>query len=339
MLACVDRAFTKKESGLEFENGVPRIVESEVTDAENGKVVWAPKKSIWFLSNAITALIGGYFFFSWSALAIFILFTGLTLCLGHSLGLHRRLIHNSYNCPLWLEYVFVHFGVLVGMAGPLGMVHQHDLRDWAQRKRSCHSYLRHGEHFFKDGWWQLNCDLRLDNPPTFNPEDRIKKDAILVFMERTWVLQQLPWVFLFYIIGGLPWVVWGISARITISVLGHWLIGYFAHNQGGRDWHVSGAAVQGYNVPIAAIITMGESWHNNHHAFPGSAILGIYEYQADPGWWVLNVLRNFGLVWDVVLPVDLPVRPELMLIEQNALKSLKFKSPKPCPVLGALDGS
>lgn len=169
---------------METESGVPRIIEDHLTDANAGKVVWAPVKSIWFLSNALIALIGGYLFFSWSAFGVFLGFTALTLCLGHSLGMHRRLIHNSYNCPRWLEYLFVHFGVLVGMAGPIGMVHQHDLRDWAQRKRSCHSCLRHGESFFKDGWWQLNCDLQLENPPKFKPEDRIQNDAVFQFMEK-----------------------------------------------------------------------------------------------------------------------------------------------------------
>lgn len=323
---------------METESGVPRIIEDHLTDANTGKVVWAPVKSIWFLSNALIALIGGYLFFSWSAFGVFLGFTALTLCLGHSLGMHRRLIHNSYKCPRWLEYLFVHFGVLVGMAGPIGMVHQHDLRDWAQRKRSCHSYLRHGERFFKDGWWQLNCDLQLENPPKFKPEDRIQNDAVFQFMERTWMLQQLPWALLFFAIGDLPWVIWGICARIAVSVAGHWLVGCFAHNQGHRDWHVSGVAVQGHNVPFAAIITMGESWHNNHHAFPGSAMLGIYESQPDPGWWVLNALRNLGLVWDVVLPIDLPTRPELMRIEQQPNENEKLKSPKPCAVLGALNG-
>lgn len=111
------------------ESGVPRIIENALTDADHGKVSWAPVKSIWFLSNALFALIGGYVYFSWSALVLFFAFTGLTLCLGHSLGMHRRLIHNSHKCPLWLEYILVHFGVIVGMAGPFGMVHQHDSRD------------------------------------------------------------------------------------------------------------------------------------------------------------------------------------------------------------------
>ena len=56
---------------------------------------------------------------------------------------------------------------------------------------------------------------------------------------------------------------------------------------------------------------MGEAWHNNHHAFPESARLGLERGQNDAGWWMLCVLRKLGLVWNIQLPEDLPVRPEL----------------------------
>ena len=102
--------------------------------------------------------------------------------------------------------------------------------------------------------------------------------------------QQLPWALLFFAVGGLTWVVWGICARVAASVTGHWLVGYFAHNRGPRSWHVEGAGVQGYNVPYCGRITMGEAWHNNHHAFPSSARLGLRDDEVDPGWWVLRAL-------------------------------------------------
>jgi fatty-acid desaturase len=96
--------------------------------------------------------------------------------------------------------------------------------------------------------------------------------------------QQIPWAVLFFAIGGVPWVVWGIAVRVAASVTGHWLVGYFAHNRGPRSWHVEGAGVQGYNVPYCGLITMGEAWHNNHHAFPGSARLGLRDGEIDPVW-------------------------------------------------------
>ena len=317
-------------------NDTPRMIETLHTNANIGRVVWSPVKSIWYLFHAIVALVGGYLYFSWSALTVFLIFTGLTLCLGHSLGMHRRLIHKSYDCPLWLEYFFVHLGTLVGMAGPLGMMHQHDLRDWAQRQSDCHPYLRHGNTIGKDGWQQLNCDLILDNPPEFLPEESVKKDGIYAFMEKTWMWQQLPWALLLFYFGGVAWVVWGISARIFVSVTGHWLVGHFAHNKGHRDWHVEGAAVQGYNIKFAGLISMGESWHNNHHAYPGSAMLGLYKGQSDPGWQVLNALHNFGLVWNIKLPKDLDYRPELFEVKNSENYVNSFNSVKECKVINLL---
>ena len=65
-----------------------------------------------------------------------------------------------------------------------------------------------------------------------------------------------------------------------------------------------------------AIITMGEGWHNNHHAFPGSARLGVRDGELDPGWWVLSGLRRVGLIWNVKTPETLPYRPNLLALEQ-----------------------
>jgi stearoyl-CoA desaturase (delta-9 desaturase) len=59
---------------------------------------------------------------------------------------------------------------------------------------------------------------------------------------------------------------------------------------------------------------MGESWHNNHHAFPGSAKLGLYPGQVDPGWWVLAALAKIHLVWHIKQPSDLPWRNELSVV-------------------------
>src|SRR5262245_41850293 len=136
-------------------------------------------------------------------------------------------------------------------------------------------------------------------------------------MERKWMWQQLPWALLFLAIGGWSWVVWGVCARVAVCVTGHWLVGYFAHNEGRCDWHVEGAGVQGYNVRFCGLITMGEAWHNNHHAYPGSARLGLYKGQTDIGWWVLMAFQRLGLAWNIKTPRDLPARPELRALSST----------------------
>jgi fatty-acid desaturase len=293
----------------------PRMFDADDTDAVAGTVYWSAAKSLWIGSMTVAALVGGPLCFSWSALALFIVTSALTVCLGHSLGMHRRLIHRSYGCPLWLERLFVYLGTLVGMAGPYGMIRQHDIRDWAQRKPACHAYLAHRSPMLLDGFWQLHCDVNLDHPPRLVLEQRVADDVFYRFLERSWRLQQLPWAVLFLAIGGLPWLVWGIAVRIAVSVTGHWLVGYFAHNRGPRNWHVEGAGVQGFNVPYCSLLTMGEGWHNNHHAFPASARLGLSGNEWDPGWWVLCGLAKVGLVWDLKTPATLPGRPNLRRLE------------------------
>jgi fatty-acid desaturase len=139
----------------------------------------------------------------------------------------------------------------------------------------------------------------------------------------------LPLALLLYGLGGWGYVIWGVCLRIFFSLTGHWLIGYFAHNRGPRSWLVKGAGVQGYNVPRAGFVSMGEAWHNNHHAFPASARLGLHEGETDVGWWVLVALRRLGLVWNVKTPECLPHREVLVRIspgkavpfpEQNGLE-------------------
>jgi fatty-acid desaturase len=304
----VDEALANSESSLRS----PRMFDTDDTDAVEGVVRWQPVKSLWISGLTLAALIGGPLTFTWGALALFLATTAVTVCLGHSLGMHRRLIHRAYDCPLWLERLFVYLGTLVGMAGPYGMIRQHDIRDWAQRKPRCHPYLAHHSSILRDGFWQLHCELALAHPPELVMERRVAEDRFYRVIDRTWMAQQLPWAALFFALGGMPWLVWGIAVRVAASVTGHWLVGYFAHNRGPRSWHIEGAGVQGYNVPWCGLITMGEAWHNNHHAFPGSARLGLNAGESDPGWWVLMLLERLGLVWGVKTPEALPPRPNLV---------------------------
>ena len=292
----------------------PRFIETVETDAVHGRVRWSWSKSLWVTGMYAASLVGGYFTFSLENFLVFVITTSIVLCFGHSLGMHRKLIHNSFECPRWLEYIMVYLGTLVGLGGPITMIYTHDIRDWAQRKSECHDYFAHRQSFLKDAWWQLHCNLELDNPPTLRLEDRVGNDRFYQFIERTWMLQQLPWAVLFFLIGGWGWVVWGIFARVAVSVTGHWLIGYFAHRTGHQDWHVSGAGVQGYNIKFTGLITFGECWHNNHHAFPGSAKIGLDTGQSDPGWWVLQGFSRMGLVWNLQTPESLAPRKEMIAV-------------------------
>lgn len=325
------------------------------------------KKSLWFTGLFLTSVIGGCLTFSWSALTLFVLSTLTVLLLGHSLGSHRKMIHNSFDCPVWLEYFLVWCGTQVGLCGPLSLLKQHNLRDYAQRQTFCHPYLCHASSLWKDMYWQLHCELvyplstavpgshrrnNNDSPSILSPltptafylasslqveslqgiqkeneaingELRRLSEAQTVperlnkyyyhLLEATWVLQALSLAVIFYLWGGWAFVVWGVAARMTACIIGHWLIGYFAHNETetlhknwvGKNFAIPGVAVEGQNInsKILALLTMGENWHNNHHAHSFSARLGHYKGEWDPGWWVLYALFKIKLVWNIALPM------------------------------------
>lgn len=102
--------------------GSTRIVAARGADPFRGIVKWAPAKSLWIGSMTVAALALCPIFFTPGAFLLFLATCAVTLCAGHSVGMHRRLIHGSFQCPLWLEYICVYLGVLVGMAGPIGMI-------------------------------------------------------------------------------------------------------------------------------------------------------------------------------------------------------------------------
>ena len=292
------------------------------TDPIAGTVVWDPLRSIWNGTVLLAAVVLAPIYFSWTALALFLVLSAITLCTGHSVGYHRRLVHRSFKCSKWLERLLVWMGAAVGMGGPLWTIRTHDTRDWAQRQPNCLDFLAHRHNMLKDGWWNLHCRLVFDNPPGFDPGLGIADDWFYKFLERTWMWHQVIIGVIVFAVGGLSWLVWGVFVRVAACTTMHWFISYFAHTRGPQSWTVDGAGVQAHDVPIAAIPTMGESWHNNHHAFPASARHGLYPGQADPGFRFIQILEFFGLAWDVQVPEKLPPRLGITPTREGALSVL-----------------
>jgi stearoyl-CoA desaturase (delta-9 desaturase) len=261
------------------------------------------------------AIVLGPLYFTWPAFAVFLALSALTLCCGHSVGFHRRMIHRSFKCPKWLEYVMIYLGTAVGMGGPLWTIRTHDMRDWAQRTPRCHDYYAHRAGFCRDAWWYLHCRMELKNPPRFNPGPEILDDPVYRFLQRTAMLQQIPIGIILYLIGGMPFLAWGVFVRVAACTTMHWYISRIAHTKGPQTWTVDGAGMMGHNVALWAIPTMGESWHNNHHAFPASARHGDGESQIDIGFMYIRLLQLLGLAWDVQTPENLPQRRGLRRVD------------------------
>lgn len=268
-------------------------------------------KAIWNGGLLLVAVIGGPLFFTWSAFGLFVILTYLTLLIGHSVGMHRMLIHRAFQCGKPMERLLIYVGTLVGVAGPIGIIKVHDMRDWAQRQARCHDFFAHRRGMLRDLSWQLFYRFRFERPPVLTIEARIADDPFYRFLEATWRWQQVPLAVVLFLIGGWPWVVWGVAVRVVVSTAGHWTITYFCHNPGAGRWTVKGAYVQASDLPGLGMLTYGECWHNNHHAFPESARIGLDPGQIDPGWIVIRGLERAGLVWNVGRPRDPGLREDL----------------------------
>jgi len=122
-----------------------------------GRVVWEPGRSLWFGGMALAALWGAAPAFTPSAAILGVVTTAVTLCAGHSVGIHRGLIHRAFRAPPWLERTLVYLGVLVGLGGPIGLVRMHNTRDRQQNSAACHDYFAHRRAPLLDWFWNLHC--------------------------------------------------------------------------------------------------------------------------------------------------------------------------------------
>jgi stearoyl-CoA desaturase (delta-9 desaturase) len=100
-------------------------------------------------------------------------------------------------------------------------------------------------------------------------------------------------------LGAVSGLLWG--GLVRIFVLEHivWAINSILHMFGTRPY---ASRENSRNGAIFALITLGEAWHNNHHAFPESPSFGLDWYRPDPGYWLIRVLVTCGLATELKLP-------------------------------------
>jgi stearoyl-CoA desaturase (delta-9 desaturase) len=99
--------------------------------------------------------------------------------------------------------------------------------------------------------------------------------------------------------GAVSCLLWGGFVRIFFLENTIWAINSFLHMVGTRPYD---SRENSRNGGIFAMLTFGESWHNNHHAFPQSPSFGLQWYRLDPGYWLIRLLAALGLAWDLRLP-------------------------------------
>jgi len=91
---------------------------------------------------------------------------------------------------------------------------------------------------------------------------------------------------------------------------GTFCINSLAHVSGSKRY-VTGDDSR--NNFLLAIVTMGEGWHNNHHAYQSSVRQGFKWWEIDPTYYLLCALSWIGLVWDLKTPPEQVLRNEQRL--------------------------
>lgn len=99
--------------------------------------------------------------------------------------------------------------------------------------------------------------------------------------------------------GALLGFLWGGLVRLCLVNHAVWSINSFAHRFGSRAYRTRDLS---RNVWWLSLPTFGQAWHNNHHAFPRSAITSHRAWQLDPSAWIIALMARVGLAWDLQTP-------------------------------------
>ena len=108
---------------------------------------------------------------------------------------------------------------------------------------------------------------------------------------------HLGWLWGGTIDAALTGLLWGGAVRIFLLHHATYSVNSVCHMFGKRDFETTD---ESRNLAWLALPTLGEAWHNSHHAFPSSAVHGMKRRQLDPSAAVIWALEKLGLAWDVV---------------------------------------
>ena len=236
--------------------------------------------------------------FTWSAFWVFIVLQFAT-GLGVTMGYHRLLTHRSFRVPKWLEYALTLCGSLALQGGPIKWVATHRVHHaFSDRPQDPHSPTR--GFWWAHVLWLFAYDEVLDHPTKhyrYAPE--LARDPGHQLINRTHVLQMILMGALLLALGGLPWLVWGLFARTVFVYHGTWLVNSAAHLWGYQTFETNEGSRNNWWV---ALLSYGEGWHNNHHAYLHSAAHGLRWWEFDITYLSIRFLAWLGLATKIRLP-------------------------------------
>ena len=109
-----------------------------------------------------------------------------------------------------------------------------------------------------------------------------------------------------YALSGMSWLVWGGFVRTIFVLHSTWLVNSATHVWGYRSHATRDASTNNWWV---AVLSYGEGWHNNHHAFQTSARHGMRWWEVDMTYVAIRVLSAVGLAHSVKVPKPTPLTP------------------------------
>ena len=237
--------------------------------------------------------------FSWTAFWIFLVLLWLTNGVGVCLGYHRLLTHRSFKCAKPLEYLFTILGSLTSQGGAISWVSTH-------RYHHKFSDLEGDPHTPTQGFLWSHMLWFLYRSPVLEGKDfyekwvpELTRDPFHRFIGKygwinQWILGMvlLAW-------GGLSYVVWGIFLRTVVALHLTWAVNSATHKWGYRTFKTTDDS---RNLWWVALLTNGEGWHNNHHAFQYSAAHGLFWWEFDVTYLTIRILSAFKLANAVLIP-------------------------------------
>ncbi|HUA10233.1 MAG TPA: fatty acid desaturase [Candidatus Acidoferrales bacterium] len=239
------------------------------------------------------------YFFSWSAILAAIVVANLTGGLGITLCYHRTLTHRSLRMVRPFEIVCAIFGALAFQGDPIDWVSTHRIHHaHADRRGDPHS-IRRGLSWAHVTWlFRTNENLPTDaERKRYTPD--LWADPVYQALRYLYVPMQIALALLLLLWGGWSWVIWAIFVRLVFTYHATWLVNSAAHAFGYRTYRTPDRSVNSWWV---ALISWGEGWHNNHHAFPFSARHGLRWFEFDPTWWAIKAMAAMNLVDKVRVP-------------------------------------
>lgn len=246
------------------------------------------------------------FMFSWRVFAAAVFLYWISTGLGISMGYHRLHTHRSYRVPAALEYFFAVCGTLTLEGGPISWVATH-------RSHHQNSDKPGDPHSPRDGGWWAHAGWILTGEAKHNNTKMMAKYAPDLAKHRFYVwLNDYHWVpmvglgLVLLAIGGLPLMLWGICVRVVFGLHATWLVNSATHMWGGRRFATRDDSRNNWWV---ALITFGEGWHNNHHAFQRMAKHGHKWWEIDITYRAICVLEKLGLAWNVVHDIPKHAKP------------------------------